>query len=290
MGYLKVGSREYKVMLKTAKFTGDQQQLRKQTARFWQDFNKAIADHVFDTDGALDEIDKKRSIVFWDTADHCLRTNGYVFRERHDFSNGNDDKQREVTLKFRHPDRYLAAGQDVTAADGIEEDAKFEEDIKAPFQSIFSLSNKIPLAPEENLAKVSDILRLFPHIKEGLGGCDPETTVTPVGNYKARELVIDGSDFQLGEDPKVEAECAIVVWHDHAGGETDPEVVEFSFRYKNDDDEGEFIEAYATEVVRRAYAVFQILQDTMGEWVDPQSLTKTAFVYSQPQIVTPVAR
>ncbi len=280
MGNLIIGSREYKVMLIAHKFAGDQEQLLKQTARFWQDFKKAIADHVFDTSGDLDEINKKRSIVFWDTVDHCLRTNGYVLRERRDFTDGSDDGNREVSLKFRHPDRYLAAGQNVASAEGIEDDLKFEEDIKAPFQSLFSLSNKIPLAPEQTFAKLSDISRLFPSIKEGFDCFDPEKSITPVRNYKARELVIDGSDFQIGKDPKVEAECAIVVWYDHAGSETDPEMVEFSYRYKNDDEESKLLENHATEVVLHAYAVFQILQDTMDEWIDPASLTKTAFVYS----------
>jgi hypothetical protein len=69
----------------------------------------------------------------------------------------------------------------------------------------------------------------------------------------------------------------MVVWYDHGGSKTDPTVVEFSYRYEN---EGKHVEAYAPEVAQRAYVVLQILQDSMGEWVDPQSLTKTAFVYS----------
>ena len=44
-------------------------------------------------------------------------------------------------------------------------------------------------------------------------------------------MVITGADFQIGENPKTEAEYALIMWYDEAAEEDRPVVVEFSFRY-----------------------------------------------------------
>jgi hypothetical protein len=105
----KIISREYKLLLRATPFEGDDVQLTRSAKAFWQDFGQAIGTIALETDGRL-AVEERRMIRFHDTADHRLRRNDYVFRERIDEATG----QREVTLKFRHPDRYLAASRDLT--------------------------------------------------------------------------------------------------------------------------------------------------------------------------------
>jgi hypothetical protein len=80
----------------------------------------------------------------------------------------------------------------------------------------------------------------------------------------------------------VHPETCCCLWRDqkrrneaHAAGDRHrPEVVEFSFRY-GDDDEG-----YEGSAVLRAYEIFQSLQaPALADWVDPKGTTKTAFAY-----------
>lgn len=51
-------------------------------------------------------------------------------------------------------------------------------------------------------------------------------------------------------------------------------VVEFSFKYKGKGEE------FDGETAKRAYDVFVRLKDELAYWVDPEGLTKTAYVYT----------
>src|SRR5262245_5382945 len=136
-----VVSREYKLMLRTQLFTGTEDQLLRQAGAFWRAFTSAIHADVLDTDGDLDQITKRRFIRFYDTQGQRLRKNDYIFRERVDIVSGD----REVTLKCRHPDRYVAQDRNM-AADGQRSKAKFEEDIKPPYQALYSYSTTQQIA------------------------------------------------------------------------------------------------------------------------------------------------
>ena len=94
-------------------------------------------------------------------------------------------------------------------------------------------------------------------------------------------MVITGADFQIRKSPKVEAECALVVWYDDSSKEDMPVVVEFSFKYENEREE------YDGEAAQRAYNVFGILEN-LEQWVDPegQTKTKTFYVYSRAEIIS----
>ncbi len=268
-----VSSREYKVMLKAERFTGSESDLLGSAEDFWSAFKSAIADSVLDTDGSLDEIEKRRTVRFYDTQDHHrLRKNDYVFRERCDC----DTNERQVTLKFRHPDRYIAQDRNMAAADEDIGKTKFEEDIKHPFLKLFSFSTKQPIPKDKNLNRMDDPFGLFPGLKDRLiPAVDEDEPIDVVGGFTARELVVTGADFQIGEDPKVEAECGLIAWYDDGGDHAVPLLVEFSFKYKDKK------EAYDGKVAQRAYDVFQSLVKRLPEWTKPKGQTKTAYVYSR---------
>ena len=269
----KVVSREYKFMLQAARFEGDEEKLRRTAREFWQEFRRAIDSVVIDTDGDLDAIEKTRLIRFYDTPSHHLNNNGYIFRERRDESSGD----REVTLKFRHPDRYLAQTRGLeTGTDQVT--AKFEEDIKPPFQTLYSFSSKQKISANKTLNRLNDLGRLYPGLPKKLDQYDKEEIIRPVGNFTAIERVVTGADFQVDANPKVEAECALIAWYEAEGSVWQPVVLEFSFRY------GDGSGNYAEDGAKRAYDAFLALQSKqLSDWADPASRTKTAYVYSLAQ-------
>ena len=88
-----------------------------------------------------------------------------------------------------------------------------------------------------------------------------------------REVVLEGATLRLGRQD-VPAECALVAWYDEGEQDTTPVVIEFSFKYGDD------AEDYRASVARDAYAILGVLQAGLGDWVDPNPVTKTAFVYT----------
>ncbi|MCG8362891.1 MAG: hypothetical protein MJA27_06095 [Pseudanabaenales cyanobacterium] len=266
-----VGSREYKVMLQKKRFIGSQIDLLERAGEFWNDFKGSIQDIVLDTDGSLNKVEKKRTVRFYDSADRHLQKSGYVFRERVDLNT----RKREVTLKYRHPDRYISQDRDMAAADIKHGKTKFEEDIKLPFIKLYSFSTKQPISDGKNLNKLNDPGELYPDLKKRLKSYQENEPIKLVGNFTAREMVIAGANFQIQKSPKVEANCALIAWYDAAGEEDKPVVVEFSFKYENKQEE------YDGETSQRAYDVFGRLKDKLAEWVDSDGPTKTAYVYSR---------
>ena len=171
----KIVSREYKVMLQAATFAGSRKQLIATARRLWDDFSRAIGPVVVAAGGTLETIEKERLIVFLDSDAQHLRAGGYIFRVRRPL----ESKQPEVTLKFRHPDRYVAESRQMKSR-RIQTETKFEEDIKAPFVSLYSFSSSgdigkkpVPLDARRRLAPVSGCVeaarggRRPPHAETG---------------------------------------------------------------------------------------------------------------------------
>lgn len=266
MAAAKVGSREYKIMLKASRFAGDEAAAMGAARAFWREAADIFGPAVLFTTGDLAEVKANRLISFHDTPKQHLNRRSYIFRERADV----DGQTREVTLKFRHPDRFVAHDRDMRC-DGKGK-TKFEEDIKPPFQQLYSYSTTLPIAPDRKVDKLKDVLQLYPGLKSAITGFPADEPLERVDNFTAREVVIGGAGLQLGKKYNVWAGCVLVLWYDHANP-GDPVVAEFSFKYGDKD------EAYGGGTVRRAYDVFQLLQTAFDGWIDRDSKTKTAYVY-----------
>lgn len=263
-----VVSREYKVMLRAGKFAGTQKQLLGTARGMWDDFAKTVEPIVLDADGTLDTIEKQRLIVFLDSDAQHLKEGGYIFRVRRALDGG----EPEVTLKFRHADRYVAEAREMSGRN-VATKTKFEEDIKAPFVSLYSFSSRVPVGKKGVPSSLNDVSRLFPDLPKRLAYTDDGVTLSAVNDFTARELVITGPTLRVGAKTKVDLECALIVWYDHKGAADKPVAVEFSYRYG--DREG----CYGGKVSRRAFDVFAAMQSELTDWIDPKPRTKTAFVY-----------
>jgi hypothetical protein len=253
-------------MLQAERFAGPQKPLLDAARRVWDDFSRAVGPAIFDAAGTLDTIEKQRLIAFLDTDAQHLRAAGYICRIRRMVDGG----RPEVTLKFRHPDRYVSESREMTSR-RIRVTAKFEEDIKSPFVSLYSFSARGDLGKKPIPSTLDDVSRLFPDLATRLGDVDGRLKLNPVNRFTARELVITGSTMRIGA--KATIECALIVWYDQNGSATEPVAVEFSYRYGNTKGQ------YGGKVARRAFDIFATLQTELTAWVDPNPRTKTAFVY-----------
>jgi len=266
----RISSREYKLMLNAAKFAGDEDQLNAAAGALWRDLAAIIVPSAVAVSGTDDIERKRRQVRFFDTRDTWLRSNDYVVRERVDLEHA----ERELTLKFRHPDRFISQDRDMTPADGLEADLKFEEDIKPPFQALYSFSSTVLVKEGTALETLKDVSRLYPGLAEAVDEFPKAEPLSVVGGFTAYERVIKGTSFQIRKDPEVCACCSLTLWYDSEAGDT-PVVAEFSFKYEDEK------EAYTAKMARRAYDAFMDIQARLGDWIDPRSMTKTAYIYAQ---------
>ncbi len=279
MSRTRVISREYKLMLRVDRFVGNRVQLLDAASAFWQALQPVLEPYTFGVTGNLDSIEKHRAVRFYDTETNQLRQNDYVFRERIDL----ERNQREVTLKFRHPDRYIVVDRNMDAAERNRGKTKLEEDIKPPFLKLYSFSTKQDIDDDRSFDRLKDIDDLYPDFSKKLDNYKKKVSLHCLGNFTARELVVTGGFFKLRKSPERNAECALVAWYVNGGDAETPQVVEFSFRY------GDEKEDYSGKMARRAYNVFQGIQSGLTNWIDPKSKTKTAYVYHLASQALPIS-
>jgi hypothetical protein len=278
-----VTSREYKMMLQAEAFKGGNEKVAKAAEKFRDDFAGAIADFVLMSDGEVlvggkfkpQKKKKQAPVRFFDTKRLLLRRLDFVFRRRRPLSGG----KAELTLKRRHPDRFLTSGSETGGS------PKFEEDIKATkkqvFISLHSLSGKVKgVDPSVEFNKLQDIQSFYEPLTEELGGAyDANKKLHQVGDFTAEQTVLEGPEFNISDDTI--AKCALIVWYRKGGSAKRPVVAEFSFRY-DDESLGIGQEPFTSEIGRRCFQILQALRDEnahLANWVDLKGPTKTKYVY-----------
>ncbi len=262
-----VTSREYKVMLRPELFNGDETAFAAAVGRFWADLGARLARIDIPVEGDFGEVKAIRLIRFFDTDDQGLHGESYIVRERLD----TESEERQVTLKFRHPDRYVAGDRVMEAASETAK-TKFEEDVKPPFVSVFSFSTTADLDAAAELGTLGDVADIFPGLKDAVDELPWEAPLQLVSGFTAKEVVLAGANILLGKRD-IPAECAMVLWYDEGEQDITPVVAEFSFKYGDDQED------YRGSVARDAYDVLTALQNDLTDWVDPNPRTKTSFVY-----------
>jgi hypothetical protein len=254
-----VESREYKLMLDPSLFTGSNPSTA--ITNFWDTLENLIETNMGRSASGSFSLDKSRTVRFYDTPESCvLKNSGFVFRERVENTN------REVTLKFRSPDRYISGYQNMSASSSSAE-TKFEEDISAPFVSKYSYSTTQGISSSKNLNKMDDPVGLYPGLEAY--GFDEDEAISLVGNLEISERVYKGTDVDLGNK---DGQFSLTLWY-RSGFLTTPVVAEISFKYADSSED------YSEHVVTRAKAVFEQMQ-SMSAWVATEAITKTAYVYA----------
>jgi hypothetical protein len=258
-------SREYKLVLKTGGFAGDESSLLRRAGEFWGSLSRS---EFIKCSGGLEKIDVNREIKFYDTADRTLFNHDYIFRERIEA----DDNKREITLKFRHADRYVAEDRDMLSKKIGKGEMKFEEDIKARFQVLYSYSSSQSCKENQEFKLLKDISKFYPGIENDIPRFADGEKIHVINATRIREKVIKGGEILLRDSPEVKAECALITWYDD---DPTPLIVEFSFRYGNKKGK------YGREISQNTYELFLNIQKEMSSWCDEENSTKTGFVFKK---------
>lgn len=273
--------REYKLLLRPAMFRGDERD--EAIDHLWDRNLVRLLERTEDAepDGEAFQKDEDRVIRFWDTRSRVLRSAGYVFRERVKLDKGKPiPKKRRVSLKYRNRDHGRAAVKDMRALDAENSETKLETDIGAapgetpPIRLIFSHSTKQEIGEGKKLNRLDDPLKLFPKLGQGLDEEEApfhaEDEISVVSGLQVHERIYEGPRailagagtgfslalwFKKGESPK----------------QSIPMIAELSFKLSAKD------LSLGTDVIDVAEDLFEQIQKT--GWFDPESTTKTRFVY-----------
>jgi hypothetical protein len=262
-----VTSREYKLILKSDRFKDRSES----SAIFWELVEALIKQEGGQIHARQNE-EKLRRTWYLDTPNLDLRCHNFNLRVREE---KDEKKKYKVTLKYRGPDRYLSASQDVSSPE--EGETKFEEDVLPPFISKFSHSTSLKFKNEPDLNQMNDLIKLFPDLEYfALPG---HTPLQPVNNFVAREIAHYVGQFNFDQVPIVKA--CLNFWYLPSAESDLPQIVEFSFDYDLDKallEDPTQLEQFPVPVVTGAYRMFQALQG-QTEWLNPDGTTKTAFAY-----------
>lgn len=267
-----ITSREYKLMLQVDRF----QDREAGSKAFWN----LVEFLVKKQGGQVEDKQNKqkheetRKTWYLDTNGSSLRQQGFVLRVR---SEGDEKEKYKITLKYRSPDRYLSASQNMSTSAEGKTKTKFEEDIIPQFTSKFSHSTSVYADKLPDLGDLKKVANLFPGLKKM--PFDEGMEVTIVNGFKAREIFRKVAKLKFEEEPIVKA--GLNFWYLLGEADEIPLVGEFSFDYgllKNGINEKDKLEQFPVPVVAGANNLFQALQKQVG-WINFNATTKTAYAY-----------
>lgn len=203
----------------------------------------------------------------------------------------------DVTLKCRHPDRYVCALYDLSRPEDAEPkfenhfNTKFEEDIMTDKMtdgritsiSKFSLSASLEGKQIPDFKTIKDLVSIFPNLE--LGGIDSNEPLTIVNNFKAIEITSKIGTITFSND-ETDVEAELNLWYSPSQEEP-PRIIEFTFKYKatkqdkDKDKDKEMLEKYPKKLVLGASKFYESLQKR-NDIVDLDTTrTKTDFVYKK---------
>jgi hypothetical protein len=282
-----ITSREYKLLLNTERFRD-----RIDGAKlFWQMLEFLVRNQGNEVIPDAADPDKntelRRTTWYLDTPGFELQRANITLRVRDE---AGEKKPFKVTLKYRMPDRYTAAGNNPAPdPDKVKKpDIKFEEDITPPFASKFSYSASFKAEELPRIETLEDVSRLFP----GLKGQDvPATTpIRVVNGFRAHEVMHYIGKLKLDKMPTPRAarglpdfvvKVALSHWYLQENEDDYPLVTEFSFGFdanEGDDGDDDRLEKFPPTVVAGANRLFRDVQNQAG-WLSPFGLTKTAYLF-----------
>ncbi|KAJ3037868.1 hypothetical protein HDV00_001283 [Rhizophlyctis rosea] len=267
-------SREFKLTLQESLFTGSSPTTA--TNNLWTAIKGQATALGMTSSGSL-TLDLQRTIKFYDTASSCLlKKNGFQWRTRAiTYSTGSIcTSSRESTLKFRHADRYNSSNTDMTSSKsaGCYDGPKFQQDIVAPYSSVFSSSNSIQLSDTKNINTVADISDIYPNAVT-LYGWNTATPLVQVSGLTIYEKRYKGSNtVGLPGTGDKQAVFTLTLWYSSSTSTT-PFLAEVSFVVEDSN------ETWGTTSTRLTDQFWVGLQ-SLTSWIDPNPDTKSNIIYT----------
>lgn len=186
---------------------------------------------------------KNRAIKFIDTDDFNLYKNGFILRERMDKSN-----IFEYTLKFRTLNLKDAQNTKLKVNKKFNIDKSFEEDIIYKNNNLVHVYTKSVKFESNSLIERNEILNLFPVILNVISNSNLKIVNNAIINEKAYEFLILKFPFDI------KAKCVYTVWANQINNK--PFIVEFSFKYKFDENENIQNIAYVHHLADKLFTNF----------------------------------
>ena len=280
-----ITSREYKLLLNTERFRD-----RRAGAQLFWKLIEFLAENqgnhvVAAGDDPEKDDEKTRTTWYLDTPGYELRRANITVRVR---ERPDSKKRFKVTLKFRAPDRYSAAGHEVSSSKDVDaQDIKFEEDVVPPFVSKFSNSISFKSKKFKQPQTMSDVIDLFPV----LAGYDiaPGAQIRRVNGFQAHEVVHYVGKLNLDKMPVARnlertlspfvVKAALSHWYLRPDENDYPLVTEFSFGFDAEPQtDRDRLEMFPPTVVAGANRLFRDIQNQAG-WLAQFGTTKTAYVF-----------
>jgi len=272
-------SREYKIMLNNDLFKDRDEGIKKITS--------IIKSQVESQNGTFTPVipeEKFKTVWYLDTKNHDLyenKNNGLLIRVKENHSKS----EYKVEFKIRNSSKAKAASYDLSNPvknpiyDFKKKQYKFEEDIKTPFDNIFSVSSVFEYMQEPDLHSYRDIESIYPSI--ALEIPDKNESLVKVNGFEAIEFNPDIGQIYFPNGKS--AEIQLSLWYLPVERSI-PCIVEFDIgveaekpsNNENDDKFEEFPQSKVLEIDH----LYEKLQDkTIGIANLESSKTKTQFVY-----------
>lgn len=277
-------SREFKLILKPKIF----QDLNEGIKKVQKIIDKEVEmlNGKFKPDSDLKQ--KFRRTYYLDTPNFRLQSKNFFLRVRED----KESNKYDITLKCRHPDRYISASYDLSSS-MKKSTIKFEEDIIAPHVSKFSISVNFEEYQEPEINNLEKLKTIFPGLHtQDLG----DGILEKVNKFEAKEISVKlgkisyNNNNKDGEDDD-EIKTFLNLWYSPKN-KGKPVIVEFTYDYaaikkkeegkeqnKGKKKEKILIEEFPFSLVRNTYQFYNSLQNRKKIVDLKSSKTKTDFVY-----------
>jgi hypothetical protein len=76
---------------------------------------------------------------------------------------------------------------------------------------------------------MKDATLLYPGLGDKLEQVDEDEAIEIINGFTAREIVIERAKFQIGKNPRLDSECALILWYDKNGDDKKPLVAGVQF-------------------------------------------------------------
>jgi len=238
---------------------------------------------------------KLRRTYYLDTPKFRLKSKNYFLRVRED----KESNKYDITLKCRHPDRYISSSYDLSSS-MKKSTIKFEEDIIAPHISKFSISVNFEENQEPEINNLEKLKTIFPGLHtQDLG----DEILEKVNKFEAKEISvklgkISYNNNNNGEDDDYDDEIKtfLNLWYSPKNNKGKPVIVEFTYDYaaikkkeegkeqtKDKKEKKILIEEFPFSLVRNTYQFYNSFQDRKKIVDLRSSKTKTEFAYKHKQ-------
>jgi hypothetical protein len=263
-----INSREFKLMLDTTAFINRNEGIKK--------LSDILQFQLKNQNGEFEENDieeKNRLTRYLDTSRYDLNAEKFLFRVREE----KETNEYNVTLKCRHPDRYVSALYDLSSSMKNMK-TKFEEDIITPFVSKFSLSAEFQDKREPKFDTIEEFRTLFPKLN-GLDKVPSTESLKKVNNFEAVEISCKFGKIVF--ENKKDVNAYLNLWY-ISNEKKVPVIVEFTYNYSakdpDSDSNGILLEEFPRSLVKEGDKLYLALQEHRIVDLDVAK-TKTEYAY-----------